>query len=269
MPKPSWQEHLDPLHFIVFDYLQEQFFSNSIEWDSLFLYPVYKSYLSMPLSQTAKRNLNKPSNILKALISKKEKDLNRKREKIDTLFKLLQEWVNEEFHMASGSIFSGKGILGHLARSRFVKLDKPKRLALTMSFQNILCLVTWEHTISELVELACYGSDKSTFRLIQLNKRFLDAKWIQDRVALAQRYNDKAFFNKLGNCIKKDTPDKTYAKAEIGFKILLLWFLGFKDLTNPEFLSYLQEEKIVSSTLSQPSFNVLVNRLGLRKYRKT
>jgi len=122
--------------------------------------------------------------------------------------------------------------------------------------------------MSELVELACLGDDQSIFRLVETSKRFLTAKWMKDRIIQAERFHDRKFFDKHADAASKESPIDYREQAEIGFAVLFLWHLGFKDLPHRELLDYLHE-KFRYSNQNLESFRVLVNRLGLRKSRKT
>jgi hypothetical protein len=264
MQRTRWQEHIPSYKLTLFQAYYNSFLQNPITRNSLFLHPEYESYLDMPLSSAARRNLYKDKGILHARIAIEKRRLKHERIHGDFLLKLLPKWVHEGFHRnmfpggSKGRIFLGR------TRSLF-ELDSPYAFALTLSFQNILCLTTWEFTVTDLAKLAVMGDDRSAFRLVRLNALFVTAKWMRDRISLAQYHNDSRFLTRVGDAMKKPLIAQGYQKARIGAAILLLWFLGFKDLPRMQLHAFLSEKGIITNSMSQEYLNIIVSRLGLRR----
>ncbi len=260
----KWQEHIDPLDLIKFEATYNSLFSQSISFSLLFFLQEHEALLQEPISIFAWNNLYKNPQIVAARIAKEEKKLLRKRISSDFLFKLIPEWVNENLDTRLHQMMSERETIVPPRHKRF-EIDNPKALSLHLSLENILCLSTWGLTISEFVKLAILGSDASIFKLIQFNKQFVSAKLTRNRIELAQYHEDKDFFNNLIKALKKDAPGIHYHKMTIGTAVLLLWFIGFKDLSITQLYDYMMEKKYLVNTMTESAFRSIVYRLGLRK----
>lgn len=264
MKRISWKKYIDPYMLSTVEAIYNNFFSNPIVWNSLFVIPEYSSYLEKSLSRSARTLLYKNEIILKAKIEKERKRLRKRRSKSDYLFTLIPKWAHEELNrtvlkLSSGCMFTRR-------KRSYFKIINPKRVQLTISFQNILCLVTWKYTIAELVKLALLGDNGSTFKLVQLNKIFATSKWVRDRIGFAQTYNDRKFLISLGNAIKREAPAIQFQNAKIGTAALLLWFSGFQDLPKRELYDYLSKKGIVPNSMTQNYFNLHLFRIGIKRY---
>ncbi len=259
-----WQDHFNPLDLVVFEGTHQSIFSQTNPINSLFILPEYEALLLEPISKFARGNLYKNPQMVTAKIAKEKKRLIKARIKSDYLFKLIPEWVNEKPTAYIYKRLSKRKMFGTTRRDPF-KSDRPKATQLHISLQNILCLSTWGLTISELVILGTLGDTTSTLKLIQLNKQFVSAEMVRNRIELAQYHKDKRFFTRLGNAIKKDAPSMHYHKMTIGTAILLLWFIGFKDISITQLYNYMTEKKYIVRSTTESAFRGIVSRLGLRK----
>lgn len=275
MKRKSWREHISKDRLKLFERIYEEFCNDSVGWRMLFALPEYTRFLDTPITDFAYSHLYKNPDLIKAKIAAKKKSLKKRRRDSDYLFRLIRKWINMELSPNPSpypSLFSHdssrRAFFTSVYRSSYAERMNNLVNDLSLSFENVLCLVTWKFTVSELVTLAILGDDDSLFRLISLNSRFIIAKFFGARLIRAQTYRDDKFFNRLANAIKRDARKSYLLHAKIGFSIVVLWYLGFKDLPKRELLDYLQH-KFGYPTYDLSSFNVIVSRLGLTKYKKT
>ncbi len=277
--RKSWNEVIPQENLNAFESLLALFCSsemepkNSIDFEvktkDIFILPHYRDLLEKPLSKFARRNIYNNRNLLKARIAQKKKKFKRDMRKSDTLFRTIQSCIKMELEARSKSTLTSYRTFGKKG-SAFKELSDPlylKRLRLLYSSYDIICLVEWKYTFSELVILASEGDDDSLTNLIRLSRRVLASKMAAERITLADEYNDQEFFNNIVLALETDTTKYTTEIAKIGFSMIVLWHLGFKELTNPQLRDFLLK-RFGYPTQAQPSFNMMLYRLGLVRYRK-
>jgi hypothetical protein len=122
--------------------------------------------------------------------------------------------------------------------------------------------------MSELVELARAGDDRSLFTLVSLDRTFLTSRFLQKRIFQAQGMEDTRFFAHLAKSLKTDLYRERQIEVKVGIACYLLWFLGYNRLPRTELFQLLKSQRLISYEDPQ-SFYRMLNRIGLKKYRRT
>ncbi len=278
--RTPWKEAIPQENLDTFESLLDLFCSSNIgttdsdeyeaRFKDLLILPEYKDLFDKPLSKYARKHIYNYHNLLKARIAKRVKKFERDMRRTDTLFQTINSCIELELEKPRILPIQEYRTFGK-KRGGLKELGDPlyvQRLRLFYSSHDIICLVEHKHTLYELVILASEGDDESLKKLIRLSRLILNAKFVAERISLADEHNDEEFFESV--IIDKINEDRTKYNAEIakiGFSMIVLWHLGFKELTNPQLRDFLLK-RFGYPTQLQPSFNMLLYRLGLVRYRK-
>lgn len=150
------------------------------------------------------------------------------------------------------------------------------------SYYNLYCLATHRKTIEELALGAyAYSSktekhtemfDKAALadfrRLLRLSNAFLLAQWVHDMIERAIANRDEAFFRIISNSVKRDIMADASPAAVQWLLVVLLWFLGGKDIRpRREFLHLLIQEGILPKEMciDEDEFRSQLASFGLTK----
>jgi hypothetical protein len=207
--------------------------------------------LRFPLEPAAKRRITRARN-----------ELLRRRERFDPLMGQLEQWGAAQREPWEELVIDDQ-----------VEARWPSREAarteneLRYSIKGMTSLLANRYTVDELVTLSCRGDDESLFRLIELDKVFLTAAFARERILRAQWGEDWQFFRSLSRSVAIDSYRRNLRAVRVGIACYLLWFLGFRNLPRDQLLDFLETHKLVK--YEDPySFYHMLNRIGLRKYRK-
>ena len=170
---------------------------NSIKFEvkskDLFFLPEYRDLLEKPLSKFARRNIYKNRKLLRARLAKRTKKFKRDMRRTDTMFQTINSCIQLELEKCSKLPILEYRTFS-IKISAFKQLGDPlylQRLRLLYSSYDIICLVEWKHTFSELIILASEGDDDSLKNLIRLSRRVLASTIAMERITLADEYNDQ------------------------------------------------------------------------------
>jgi len=225
----------------------------------------FEPYLIMPLTKGLRFPLSPAA---KRRVTRARKSLEGKRERFDPLLLLFERWAAAE-QEPNESVIIEDEIIALPAKGEKARLE----IELQRSIKNITSLLVYKLTVGELVTLTCLGDDESLFRLVELDKVFLTAEFTRERILRAQWGEERQFFRSLSISVAVDSYRQNlyYRRnlhgVRVGIACYLLWFLGFRDLPRDELLDFLETHKLAK--YEDPySFYHMLNRIGLRKYRK-
>jgi len=150
------------------------------------------------------------------------------------------------------------------------------------SYWDLYCLCTFRATIGELVVTASsYLPDykklqkkslhnrrtlRDIRRLLSLSNVFLLSNWLDSITERAIAAGDKAYFQMLGNTMKRDITAFPTLKARQWTNIVLLWHLGGSDMApRREFLHLLVQNGYLphEAKIDEESFRSQLASLGL------
>jgi hypothetical protein len=141
------------------------------------------------------------------------------------------------------------------------------------SYHELLALTAYRHSIGQLVA-GLFPSDPCPLfsssqkaalrRLLTVSKAFASAAWMPGLVEKATANQDKGFFQALQQGLAKELSDKHALASEQRMAIMLLWYLGGKEMpTRKAFQWELLRRGVLSEPMYPESFEALLSKLGL------
>jgi hypothetical protein len=199
-------------------------------------------------------------------IAAREKQLLEERGLKDPLFRSFREWAAAELAPRKRPALT----LTRRRRLRVMSKWEHRRYLLAVSLKEIASLVAYRWTPRELVVLATQGDRKSFFRLVELDKVFLTARFSKGWIVSAQSWQKekkKTFFKRLLGSMCRDTLTEVMPSAKLGIACYLLWFLGFEQEGKKRLLDFLESEGL--AWYPDPnSFYKHLSRLGIKSRAK-
>ncbi len=114
---------------------------------------------------------------------------------------------------------------------------------------DAISLLVNKATLKELYKNAKEGDDESLFKILKIDKTFLDFKWVRTKINKAAYSADWKFLSSIGDAIKSE-PLKHDSRAERTDKLFIVikyfWKFGLYRLTDKELHELLISEEIVS-----------------------
>lgn len=174
--------------------------------------------------------------------------------------------VIEEYELPDGK---------KLQRTQFKDPDvRWARKFVFLAFYNLCSLAANKKTIEELILLAMRDRTKperdrktitSYHRLLGINNAFLTAEWARDIILEAVANDNKSFFNSFNKWLVKDSLQEQFDIARTWLGAIMLWYLGGVEMPRREFIILLKQQKLISESLDELSFNAEINKLHLIK----
>lgn len=141
------------------------------------------------------------------------------------------------------------------------------------SYHELLCLAAYRQPIDNLIASLCPDepgplvslTQKAALkRLLTLSKAFATADWMRSLNERATSNNDRGFFQAFQQGLSRNLSPKHAAAAEQRMAIMLLWYLGGKDmLTRKDFQWQLLRRGILTTPMLPESFETMLSKLGL------
>src|SRR3989338_4543674 len=70
-------------------------------------------------------------------------------------------------------------------------------------------------SLNDIIERARNGDDRALFKLIKFDKAWLYLNWVEQRILLNQRQDNKDFFNKLSDAMRYKLRSRNRAKSQV------------------------------------------------------
>jgi hypothetical protein len=137
------------------------------------------------------------------------------------------------------------------------------RIEIKAALDQMVALMTWKRSVSDLLTAAEAGNDQALFRVLQLNASLSGRPAILARIQRATGMRDHRFLKKLAT-VSSRRPT-LQRRARVGLMLLLLWEAGLKRLSYPQIHRFLQE--VGFTNLPTPhALQRYGERLGLARY---
>ena len=145
---------------------------------------------------------------------------------------------------------------------------------------NVRCLVYHRRTIEEKIMIAyrkfvdcgcTKESGQTLYDLLRISKSFLLSEWVHDLIYKAVSNGDHEFFMKLSNALAHElVPSEESDVAKTWFAVILLWYIGGRDITpTRQFMTLLRRYRIISKQMEEHNFTSTLSKLGLTKKLRT
>jgi len=137
------------------------------------------------------------------------------------------------------------------------------RIEITAALDQVVALMTWKQSVSDLLTAAEGGDDQALLRVLQLNASLSGRPAILARIQRATETRDQQFLQQLANA--SGQRPTLQQRATVGLLLLLLWEAGLKRLTYNQLRGFLQEVGL-SNMPTPHALQRYGERLGLARY---
>jgi len=137
------------------------------------------------------------------------------------------------------------------------------RIEIKAALDQVVALMTWKQSVSDLLTAAEAGDDQALLRVLQLNSSVSGRPAILARIQRATERREQRFLQQLATLSGRRPMLKR--RATVGLLLLLLWEAGLKRLTYQELCDFLREAGVIN--LPTPhALQRYGERLGLARY---
>ncbi|HKW86034.1 MAG TPA: hypothetical protein VJM82_03095 [Nitrospiraceae bacterium] len=137
------------------------------------------------------------------------------------------------------------------------------RIEIKAALDQVVALMTWKQSVSDLLAAAEAGEDRALFHVLQLNASLSKRPAILARIQRATANCDRRFLAELAKASGRRPTLRR--RATVGLILLLLWDAGLKRLTYSQLRDFLHEVG-VSHLPSPHALQRYGERLGLARY---
>jgi hypothetical protein len=182
-------------------------------------------------------------------------------EKVDAVIRGLAHLADPKTGMVSEEGMRTKELKA-LQKNAEAHVDQ-MRVEFKAGVDNLLAILLWGQTMSQLLAAAESEDDKALLQVLQLNRLLVQRDHITSRIQRAVQAQDHRFLQDLQQYVERRPTLQRQAK--VGFILMVLWDVGLKRLTYKQIRGFLKTAGLQSVPTHQ-ALERYGQRLGLKKY---
>jgi hypothetical protein len=128
------------------------------------------------------------------------------------------------------------------------------------SIYSMVAQLVFKTTMQKLIEDGKKGDDDALFKAIRVDKTLFNSEWVRKRIIVAQYKGQVAFFNQLGDAIKKTPLQNDQEYMELLLVLVQFWKMGLYRLSNKDLIAVLESAGVTIQDNAE-TFRTYVDRL--------